>query len=89
MKALSFGEILWDTYPTERHIGGAPLNFSAHFVKAGGEAYMLSAVGADDLGALDISGEQEVEVDMSDDDADDTDNDENEDEDTETDTPSQ
>ena len=44
-------------------------------------------VGADDLGALDISGEQEVEVDMSDDDADDTDNDE--DEDTETDTPSQ
>ena len=46
-------------------------------------------VGADDLGALDISGEQEVEVDMSDDDADDTDNDENEDEDTETDTPSQ
>lgn len=46
-------------------------------------------VGADDLGALDISGEQEVEVDMSDDDADDTDNDEDEDEDTETDTPSQ
>lgn len=46
-------------------------------------------VGADDLGALDISGEQEVEVDMSDDDADDTDRDEDEDEDTETDTPSQ
>lgn len=46
-------------------------------------------VGADDLGALDISNEQEVEVDMSDDDADDTDNDEDEDEDTETDTPSQ
>lgn len=46
-------------------------------------------VGADDLGALDISDEQEVEVDMSDDDADDTDRDEDEDEDTETDTPSQ
>ena len=50
MKVLSFGEILWDVYPTEKHIGGAPLNFSAHFVKQGGEAYMLSAVGEDDLG---------------------------------------
>lgn len=65
MKALSFGEILWDTYPTERHIGGAPLNFSAHFVKAGGEAYMLSAVGADDLGrdALSFLAEQGIRTD--------------------------
>lgn len=55
MKVLSFGEVLWDTYPTEKHIGGAPLNFSAHFVKAGGEAYMLSAVGADELGASALS----------------------------------
>ena len=44
-------------------------------------------VGADDLGALDISNEQEVEMDMSDEDADDADSDE--DEDAETDTPSQ
>ena len=50
MKVLSFGEVLWDVYPTEKHIGGAPLNFAAHFVKQGGEAYMLSAVGEDDLG---------------------------------------
>ena len=55
MKVLSFGEILWDTYPTEKHIGGAPLNFSAHFVKAGGEAYLLSAVGADELGGAALS----------------------------------
>ena len=55
MKVLSFGEVLWDTYPTEKHIGGAPLNFSAHFVKAGGEAYLLSAVGADELGASALS----------------------------------
>ena len=50
MKVLSFGEIVWDIYPSEKHIGGAPLNFSAHFAKLGGEAYMLSAVGEDDLG---------------------------------------
>ena len=55
MKVLSFGEVLWDTYPTEKHIGGAPLNFAAHFVKAGGEAYLLSAVGADELGKAAIS----------------------------------
>ena len=55
MKVLSFGEILWDTYPTEKHIGGAPLNFSAHFVKSGGEAYLLSAVGADELGESALS----------------------------------
>ena len=65
MKVLSFGEILWDTYPTEKHIGGAPLNFSAHFVKAGGEAYLLSAVGADELGeaALSFLKEQGIRTD--------------------------
>ena len=50
MKVLSFGEILWDVYPDEKHIGGAPLNFAAHFSKQGGEAYMISALGDDDLG---------------------------------------
>lgn len=52
MKVLSFGEILWDVYPDEKYIGGAPLNFAAHFVKLGGDAYMLSALGDDELGAL-------------------------------------
>ena len=50
MKLLSFGEILWDIYPDEKYLGGAPLNFAAHFVKHGGEAYMLSALGNDKLG---------------------------------------
>jgi len=50
MKLLSFGEVLWDVYPDDKYIGGAPLNFAAHFVKNGGDAYMLSSVGKDDLG---------------------------------------
>lgn len=29
MKALSFGEILWDVYPNKKCLGGAPLNFAA------------------------------------------------------------
>lgn len=52
MKVLSFGEILWDLYPSEKYIGGAPLNFAAHLAKQGGESYILSTVGNDDLGSL-------------------------------------
>ena len=50
MHILSFGEVLWDVYPEQKYIGGAPLNFAAHFVKNGGKASMLSAVGNDNLG---------------------------------------
>ena len=49
MKLASFGEILWDVYPDEKFIGGAALNFAAHFSKCGGKAYMISAVGKDNL----------------------------------------
>ena len=48
---IAFGEVLWDVYPDEKYIGGAPLNFAAHFVKGGAESYLLSAVGDDALGA--------------------------------------
>lgn len=50
MKALAFGEVLWDVYPESQHIGGAPLNFAAHFRKCGGESHIITAVGYDDLG---------------------------------------
>lgn len=49
-KLIAFGEVLWDVYPDEKFIGGAPLNFAAHFVKGGAESYLLSAVGDDELG---------------------------------------
>ena len=50
MKVLSFGEILWDVYPDEKYLGGAPLNFAAHLAKHGEDVAMLSAVGKDELG---------------------------------------
>lgn len=50
MKVLSFGEVLWDVYPDERFLGGAPLNFAAHLAKHGEDVYMLSSVGKDNLG---------------------------------------
>lgn len=50
MKLLSFGEVLWDVFPDSKHIGGAALNFAAHFAKLGGQAWMATAVGADEYG---------------------------------------
>ena len=50
MKALSFGEILWDVYADKKYIGGASLNFAAHLARHGEESYLLSCVGEDGLG---------------------------------------
>lgn len=50
MKLLSYGEVLWDVFPDSKHIGGAALNFAAHFAKLGGQAWMATAVGADEYG---------------------------------------
>ena len=51
MNVLSFGEIIWDVYPDAQYIGGAPFNFAAHARRAGANAFIMSAVGADALGA--------------------------------------
>lgn len=50
MKLLAFGEILWDIYPNEKFMGGAPFNFAAHFSKCGGSSWISTAVGKDKLG---------------------------------------
>ena len=50
MKIVAFGEIIWDIYPDERCIGGAPLNFTAHAAQLGAQALLISAVGDDALG---------------------------------------
>jgi fructokinase len=44
------GEVLWDVYPDAAHFGGAPANFACHAAGLGAESWMVSAVGADDLG---------------------------------------
>lgn len=50
MKALVYGEIIWDVYPDTQVIGGAALNFAAHLAHMGAETYFISAVGEDELG---------------------------------------
>ncbi len=50
MKAISFGEILWDIIEGKAHIGGAPFNLTAHLAKMGFNSYIISALGSDELG---------------------------------------
>jgi len=62
MKIVSFGEIVWDVYPDNACLGGAPLNFAAHLARHGHEAYMLSAVGTDEYGDKALSQMQAMGV---------------------------
>ena len=55
MKALAFGEILWDVNGNEKTIGGAPLNVLAHIRRLGGESSIVSAVGSDELGRASLA----------------------------------
>ncbi|MEA1940104.1 MAG: carbohydrate kinase [Candidatus Caldatribacteriota bacterium] len=50
MKALSFGEILWDIINDKPYIGGAPFNLAAHLARMGCESTLISSVGKDNLG---------------------------------------
>ncbi len=50
MNVVAFGEVLWDIQENKEYIGGAPLNFAAHFKKCGGTSWIITAVGRDELG---------------------------------------
>lgn len=52
IKVASYGEILWDVFPDEKKIGGAPLNVALTMQKLGANVNMISAVGNDELGSL-------------------------------------
>lgn len=47
---VAIGEILWDIFPDERKIGGAPANFVYYASKLGERAVLVSRVGQDSLG---------------------------------------
>lgn len=50
IKLLSFGEVLWDIIGDRAYIGGAPFNLASHASRCGLDSYLLTCVGADDLG---------------------------------------
>jgi len=43
----AIGEILWDVYPDQKRLGGAPFNFIYHILKILGKANFISSVGND------------------------------------------
>lgn len=47
---VGIGEVLWDVFPDAAHFGGAPANFACHSAALGAEAWIVSAVGCDELG---------------------------------------
>jgi len=52
---VCFGEVLWDVYPTEKKLGGAPFNVAAHLMQSGTQAHIITKIGNDDLGKQIVS----------------------------------
>ena len=48
--AVCFGEVLWDVFPDQKIIGGAPLNVALRMQSLGIASFIASQVGKDDLG---------------------------------------
>ena len=46
-----FGEVLWDVFPNEKKVGGAPLNVAYHLKQFGLNPKVISCVGEDELGS--------------------------------------
>lgn len=49
-KVVGLGEVLWDIYQDQRHLGGAPANFAIHVNQLGDEGLLVSRVGDDGMG---------------------------------------
>lgn len=60
MQACAIGEVLWDVFPDQERLGGAPLNFCANLQRLGDTATLLSAVGRDSRGALALARMEEL-----------------------------
>lgn len=49
-QVLCYGEVLWDTFGSEKKAGGAPMNVALHLVQQRVDALLVSRVGKDALG---------------------------------------
>lgn len=64
-KAVCFGEVLWDVFPTHKKIGGAPLNVALRMNSLGIATTMISSVGKDSNGddIIDFLKENKINID--------------------------
>ena len=51
LKAVCFGEVLWDVFPAHKKIGGAPLNVALRLNSFGIQTTIISKVGLDENGS--------------------------------------
>lgn len=65
IKALTFGEALFDIIRGSAHLGGAPLNLAMHLAKLGAKPAVITAIGKDKLGKTLLKRAKEVGVDTS------------------------
>ena len=65
IRALTFGEALFDIIKGSAHLGGAPFNLAAHLAKLGAKPAVLTAVGKDELGKTLLARAEEMGVDTS------------------------
>ena len=49
-KAVCFGEVLWDVFPSHKKIGGAPLNVALRMNSLGLATTIISRIGKDEEG---------------------------------------
>ena len=59
---VGLGEVLWDFLPAGPRLGGAPANFAAHAGAMGANAFVVGAVGNDELGNRAISKLEQLSV---------------------------
>ncbi|HWQ49926.1 MAG TPA: carbohydrate kinase [Methanosarcina sp.] len=65
IKALTFGEALFDIIRGSAHLGGAPLNLAAHLAKLGAKPAVITAVGRDELGKSLLARAEAMGIDTS------------------------
>ncbi|AXP81651.1 2-dehydro-3-deoxygluconokinase [Mariniflexile rhizosphaerae] len=64
-KVVCFGEVLWDVFPTNKKIGGAPLNVANRLQALGNNVTMISAIGQGKSGAELLKHIKDVGIDTS------------------------
>lgn len=65
IKAVSFGEVLFDVFESEKKIGGAPLNLALRTASFGFPVAMISAIGDDEDGQTILDYTQAHQLDTS------------------------
>jgi len=65
LKAVAYGEVLWDVFPDKKKIGGAPLNVALRMKTLGCNVAMISCVGKDKDGKDIINHVQQLGLDTA------------------------